>query len=256
VKNKYDYGGGGKRAGFLDEVRGFAILCMVVYHVAFVLNAFYDVGVPILLDDWFGTVRDVFAGAFIFISGVVCRYSRDNIKRGAQCFFLGMVVTFVTAIFSPGFAILFGILHLLGVCMMLFGLGEKLFDLLPLLIGLAVSVILFAITWNIRDGGIGIAGMTLTLPKELYDARLLFPLGLTPRRFSSGDFFPLMPWFFLFLSGTYFGIVVKNGDCPDFFYTTRVKFLAGAGRYTIWIYLLHLPVALLIMRIIFGNWGK
>ena len=58
-----------RRAGFMDEVRGFCILCMVVYHVCFDLNYTYNIHIPIMFDGWFDIVRDIFAGAFMFISG-------------------------------------------------------------------------------------------------------------------------------------------------------------------------------------------
>ena len=241
-----------KRAGLLDEIRGFAIICMVVYHIMFALENFYDVNVPLFFDNWFFWVWVVFAGSFIFISGIVCRYSRNNIKRGAQCFFLGMIVTFVTAVAAPTVVIPFGILHFLGVSMMLFGLGEKLLDRLSPLVGMSMSVVLFAVTWDVRSGRIGIGGLSFPLPQALYDAQWLFPLGFADARFFSGDYFPLLPWMFLFFAGAYFGVYVKNGDCPRFFYTTRIGFLAATGRHTIWIYLLHMPIAMGVLRIVFG----
>jgi len=243
-----------KRAGFLDEVRGFAIICMVVYHVMFTLEEFYDIDVPFFFDAWFYIIWAVFAGSFIFISGIVCRYSRNNIKRGAQCFLLGMVVTFITAVAVPSVVIMFGILHFLGICMILFGLFEKLSDMLTPIVGIAVCVFLLAITWNVGGGIIGlgaIPALSLPLPSALYDAGLLFPLGFHSPYFYSGDYFPLLPWMFLFFAGAYFGVYVKNGNCPRFFYKTRVPFLAATGRYTIWIYLLHQPVAMGILYIIF-----
>jgi uncharacterized membrane protein len=136
--------------------------------------------------------------------------------------------------------------------MMLFGLGVKYLDKLPIPVGMAVSAVLFTITQNVGGGTIGIGAAAFRIPQDLFYAGVLFPLGFTGLGFASGDFFPLMPWFFLFLGGTYFGIIVKNGDCPGFFYKTRVKFLARIGRYTIWIYLLHVPIAMLILWLIFG----
>ena len=82
-----------RRAGFMDEVRGFCIICMVVYHVLFDLNYTYGIHIPIMFDSWFDIIRDIFAGAFMFISGMSSRYSRNNAKRGIQCFFIGMVIT-------------------------------------------------------------------------------------------------------------------------------------------------------------------
>jgi uncharacterized membrane protein len=241
-----------KRAGFLDEVRGFAIICMVVYHGAFSLEQFYKVKVPFLFEDWFFPIWAVFAGSFIFISGIVCRYSRNNVKRGAQCFLLGMGVTFATAIAAPEVAIQFGILHFMGICMMLYGLGEKLWDCVPPLAGIGVCVLLFTVTWSLRDGSIGIGALSFAVPDVLGNVRELYPLGLYTTRIASGDFFPLMPWGFLFAGGSYVGVYVRSGRCPDFFYSTRVPFLAAAGRYTIWIYLLHQPIIMGVLYLIYG----
>jgi uncharacterized membrane protein len=240
------------RVGFLDEVRGFAILCMVIYHIMYDLDTIYGVNVPIFFEGWFDIIRDVFAGAFIFISGTVCRYSKNNLKRGVQCFFIGMIVTFVTA-FVPGvYPVYFGILHCLGISMMLFGLLETAFDKLPAIIGMIFSVLLFFAAWNVKIGYIGVQNLfAVNLPTEAYNAGILFPLGFTQDGFVSSDYFPLLPWFFLFLAGAYFGVYVKANLMPRFFYTTRVKFLAVTGRYTIWIYVLHQPVAYVVLNLIF-----
>lgn len=247
------------RVGILDELRGFAIICMVVYHAMYDLKYIFGVDVPIFFDSWFDVIRDIFAGLFIFISGTVCRYSSNNIKRGAQCFFIGMIMTFVTPFFTSS-SILFGILHFLGVSMMLFGLGQKLFDLLPSWVGIALSVLLFVLTMNVKmtyDGGIqtgyfGIAGLfELHFPQEAYNVGVLFPLGLHDASFASADYFPMMPWFFLFICGSYFGIIAKNGRLPKFCYPTHIKWLAAVGRYTIWIYVLHQPVIYFIFSLIF-----
>jgi len=176
------------RVGILDEIRGFAILCMVVYHAMYDLKYIFGVDVPIFFDSWFDVVRDIFAGVFIFISGTVCRYSSNNIKRGAQCFFIGMIMTFVMPFFTSG-TIMFGILHFLGVSMMLFGLGQRLFDLLPSWVGIALGIVLFVLTMNvgltysggvIATGYIGIPGLfQIRIPMEAYNVGVLFPLGAT-----------------------------------------------------------------------------
>lgn len=243
----------GKRVGFIDEVRGFAILCMVVYHAMYDLNFIYNIPVPIFFDSWFYFIRDIFAGLFIFISGVACQFSHNNIKRGIQCFFFGMLITFVTG-YKSNFPIIFGILHFLGISMILYGLFEKVFEKIPTFIGILVSVFIFIITYNIIYRTIGIPGiLSIRLPDWLYSSNVMFPFGFVPYGFSSSDFFPLFPWFFLFLTGTFFGVYVKMGALPRFFYKTRIPALAFIGRYTIWVYLLHQPVLILIFSIIFGK---
>ena len=228
---------GSSRVGILDELRGFAIICMVVYHAMYDLKYLFGLDIPIFFDGWFDVIRDIFAGLFIFISGTVCRYSSNNIKRGAQCFFIGMIMTFVMPFFTSG-TVMFGILHFLGVSMMLFGLGQKLFDLLPSWVGIGVCVLLFILTMNVRltyangmisPGYIGIPNLfAIKLPMEAYNVGVLFPLGLHNASFSSSDYFPMMPWLFLFLAGSYFGIIAKAGRLPKFCYPTHQ--MARCGR--------------------------
>ena len=141
-----------RRAGFMDEVRGFCILCMVVYHVCFDLNYTYNIHIPIMFDGWFDIVRDIFAGAFMFISGMSSRYSH---KRGIQCFFIGMIITFIFAFFAPTAPILFGILHFMGVSMMIYAIGDKYFLKIPAPVGIAVCAVLFLLTRGIMYGYLG-----------------------------------------------------------------------------------------------------
>ncbi len=253
--------GKGGRVFLLDEIRGLAIICMVVYHTMFDLKYIFDVDVPIFFESWFDVIRSIFAGTFIFISGAVCRFSRNNMKRGIQCFFLGMIITFVTPFFSEQY-VWFGILHFLGISMMLFGLGEKLFDMLPALAGLLIFGLLFVLTWNIpvivyennnvaSYGFFGIKGVfEWYLPASAYKD-VLFPFGLHSPSFGSSDYFPLMPWFFLFAAGSYFGIWAKDNALPKFFYNKHIGWLCTVGQHTIWIYMLHQPIVYGICMLIF-----
>ena len=141
------------------------------------------------------------------------------------------------------------------------GEAQKLFDLLPSWVGIGVCVLLFILTMNVRltyangmisPGYIGIPNLfAIKLPMEAYNVGVLFPLGLHNASFSSSDYFPMMPWFFLFLAGSYFGIIAKAGRLPKFCYPTHIKWLAAVGRYTIWIYVLHQPVLYGIFSLIF-----
>lgn len=242
------------RVGFLDELRGFAIICMVVYHLMVDLKFVFNVDVPIFFESWFDTIRDIFVGIFISISGIVSNYSRSNLKRGVQCFFIGMIMTFVTAFVSPGSPDLFGILHCLGVCMMLYGLGQRIFEKIPPFAGAVISVFLFMLTFNFKTGYSGIHGLfKVKMPEALYSTSVLFPLGFPGEKFVSLDYFPLFPWLFIFLAGAFYGVYVKKKRAPKFFYKTHIPFFAFAGRHSIWIYVLHQPVIYPILCLIFGK---
>lgn len=239
------------RVYLLDEIRGFAILCMVVYHTMYQLKYSFGVDVPIFFEGWFNVIRDIFAGAFIFISGIMCRFSHDNLRRGVKCFFLGMVITFVTPFFSSE-GIAFGILHFLGISMMLYGLFGKVIERLPSLAGIIICAILAVITWNISLGFIGIPGVfEWNLPLKAYEVGVLFPFGLYNADFRSSDYFSIFPWIFVFLAGSYFGLYAKEHVLPEFFYRSHIKWLGTVGKYTIWIYILHVPVIFLIFSLIF-----
>ena len=242
------------RVGFLDEVRGFAIICMVVYHLMFNLKFIFGVDVPIFFESWFDVIRDIFAGTFIFISGIVCNYSRSNLKRGVQCFFIGMIFTFVTAFVTPSSPDVFGILHCLGICMMFYGLFEGVFKHIPPFVGILLGAALFMLTFNFSRGYSGIGELFKSkMPAFLYSTDVLFPLGFTGKNFVSLDFFPLFPWLFLFLTGAFYGVYVKEDHAPKFFYNTHIGFLAAAGRYSIWIYVLHQPINYPLLCVIFGK---
>ncbi len=243
-----------RRAGLMDEIRGFCIICMVFYHVMFDLNYTYNIHIPIMFDDWFGIIRDIFAGTFMFISGMSCRYSRNNAKRGIQCFFIAMAITYVFAIISPGAPILFGILHFMGVSMMIYAVAEKLIVKIHPLIGAGVCVVLFLATMGFTSGYFGLGEFFgLSIPELFYESGLLFPFGITGQGFISMDYFPLFPWLFVFLAGGFLGYYAVNDKFPEFFYKTHIKPLAVIGRYTIWIYILHQPMAMAIFWLIFGR---
>ncbi len=237
-----------ERVVLLDELRGFAILCMVFYHLMYNLKFMLGINVPVFFENWFDPIRDAFAGLFICISGIVCNYSRNNLKRGAQCFFIGMAITFITAYAVPESPDMFGILHCLGISMMIYGLAENVLKKISVPIGTAAGIILFIASFNFPYGYAGIKGiLSAELPGVLYRTRVMFPLGFPRLGFNSLDYFPLMPWLFLFLAGTFFGRYVKAGGLPDFCRKTHIKFFALCGRHSLLIYVAHQPVILLVI---------
>lgn len=242
---------GGSRVHLLDEIRGFAIICMVIYHAMFMLKSEFGVDVPVFFESWFDIIRDIFAGAFIFISGIMCRYSHDNVRRGAICFVIAMMITFITPFFM-GNPISFGVLHMLGISMLLYGLFSGALEKIPPLIGFIIFAFLAAYTWNTSNGYMGFEGfLRWNIPNKAKEVGVLYPFGIISDSFTSGDYYPLMPWFFVFLSGSYMGYWFKNDSMPRMFYNSHCRWLASVGRVTICIYIIHAPVLLGIFSLIF-----
>jgi uncharacterized membrane protein len=229
-----------QRVGVLDELRGLCVLLMLVYHGLYDVVYLFGVDYPAYRGPFWDGVQIFIAWNFIFVSGISCRYSRSNIRRGLITLGLGVAVSLVTYFFMPGQMIWFGILHFLGTAMILYGLVGKALDRLPTLAGMALCALLFVFTFNLPDGTVGLPGLfELALPAGLYGYSWLLPLGIGG---SGSDYFPLFPWIFLFLGGSFLGREFLANRMPGFFYRNHIHFFARIGRHTIVIYMLHQPV--------------
>ena len=239
-----------KRIELLDELRGLAIVAMLVHHT------FYDIGFVLGLDwgykvfDALCVLQPFFWAIFIIVSGICSRLSRNTIKRGAIVLGAGLLVTLVTAVIMPkigieGAEIYFGILSCLGSCMIITGLLLPLIEKINFRLGMVISAVLFAVTYGISSGSLFFG--LLKLPEALYKTNLLMPLGIFSSTFQSADYFALVPWLFMFLFGAFLGEKAKNGDFPKWSYTRHSKLFAFVGRNSLWFYLAHQPVLYGIM---------
>ena len=122
------------------------------------------------------------------------------------------VLTFVTAVFMPSEAIWFGVLHLNAAAVLLTCLVYPLLQRLPAGAGLAASAALFALTNQLPEGYLGFENWRLcAVPAGLYRANL-FWLGLPDlTRFTSADYFPVVPWVFLFWCGVFLARLWRPG---------------------------------------------
>lgn len=241
------------RVWLIDEVRGLSILLMVIYHMFYDLVFIFGVDIPVFTSPFLFALVYFFAGTFIAISGTASHFSRSNLKRGALCFGLGLLLTVGTLLIMPSEQIWFGILHMLGICMMLFPLFRPLFRRIPPVVGMVVCFVCILLTFHVQNGYLGIPGVfALPLPRVLYDIEILMPLGFPGPDFFSSDYFPLLPWIFCFLLGGFFGVLVKERRLPAWVYRPHCRPLAFIGRHTIWIYLAHQPVVFGILWVIFA----
>ena len=94
-------------------------------------------------------------------------------------------------------------------------------------------------------------GFRLALPAGLYSTRLLTPLGFPYPGFRSSDYFPLLPWFFLYLCGYFLGGIVAAHPRWQRPLTRNVPALGAVGRKALPIYLIHQPLCMLVCIIVF-----
>ena len=73
-------------------------------------------------------------------------------------------------------------------------------------------------------------------------------LGFPDPGFFSGDYFPLFPWIFLYLTGYFlYGMFVKFPEVKKALAIhLPVPFLETAGRHSLLLYLLHQPLLMLV----------
>lgn len=232
-----------KRIYLLDEIRGAAVIAMVLYHI------FYSAGEVFTYEsvhNIFQIVRPfepIIPLTFVFISGICTRLSRSNLRRGGILFLIALVINIVTDIFVPQIVIRFGVINLLSVCMLLYGLCRKGIEQINCKVGFFFSLFLFVLTWGVSDHYIGLLSLRLfELPDYLYHSGFLFPLGFRTREFYSSDYFPLFPWLFLFLSGSFFWGTIKYNKLPETLYKVHCKFLSAVGKYAVIIYVVHQPI--------------
>lgn len=240
-----------KRIYLLDEIRGLAIILMVFYHAFYMLGSFFEMEFMSASQKFFEPLQPPFACLFILISGISCNLSHSNLIRGIRLFAIAIGFTLVTAVILPKFGIdgaqiIFGILHLLSVSMLLFALLKKLLSKIPTAVGFAVFTVLFFVLYSVPSGSI----LGFDLPQELYANSFTAALGFAPHGFYSADYFPLIPFSFMFFAGTFIGRFVFNGDLPEGFYKLRCKPLAAIGRKTLIIYIAHWPIIFLLGLII------
>ena len=70
------------RIHFLDEARGFAVLMMIFYHAFYLLYSVFGLKAAYDLFIFFMPVEPMFAGLFMFVSGISTSLSKSNMKRG------------------------------------------------------------------------------------------------------------------------------------------------------------------------------
>ncbi len=206
----------------IDIARGIAVLLMVIYHLIFDLDylgmANIDLqSIPLVVFQ--RTIGTMFVG----IAGIAFALSlRENdsyvhhAKRGALLAGVAILITTVTWIYPHDGFITFGVIHMLALSAFVaplfarFGKMNILFGLIAIAIGLAMS------------------GMTT-------QNGALFWLGLTTTSYTALDFYPMLPWFGIFL----IGMAVGNEMTKVKWKETNETLLSLIGKNSLAIYLVH-----------------
>ena len=216
------------RYALLDELRGLDLVSMMLYHACWDMMFLFGIWMDWYIG-WPGRLwQQSICWVFILLSGFCVPLGHRTLKRGAQVFAAGALVTVVTLVFMPEDRVVFGVL-------------EPLLKKIPPAAGLAVSAVLFALTYHLDERWLGFGGLRLALPDAWYANYFTAFFGFLPFDFYSTDYFALLPWLFLFWAGYFLHFCMgrarmeplRRSVCPA---------LGWMGRHSLLLYLLHQPV--------------
>jgi uncharacterized membrane protein len=233
----------------IDFIKGFFIICVVVFHFLWDLNFFYDFRINL-----YGVIGSFFqklgACSFFLINGITSVLQKNfqknsynfitALKRGIRLLIFAIFLSLIVNYFYPQNKIIFGVIHSLAVCSIIIYpfLSKK---LLALFVGILIII------------------LNKYISTLIVSNKFLIPIGIRYFGFSSVDYFPLVPWFGVSLIGSFLGNFFYNEDFDfksfsDFFLKKKDNFffktLIILGQNSFIIYILHQPILYAIFILI------
>ena len=242
------------RYHLLDGIRGIVLISMIAYHFSW--NMVYMYGAKW---DWYRSTgayiwQQSICWTFIILSGFCWSMGKQPLKRGLMVFGGGLLVTAVTIAVMPQNRVVFGVLTCIGSCMLLLIPLDKILRKVPVEAGMAISFGVFVLTRNVNRGYLGFESWKwITLPREWYQNLLTAYIGMPPRSFYSTDYFSLIPWFFLFVTGYFlYGVCKKYDLLRSELFGKKIPLVDFLGKRSLSVYLLHQPIIYLLQEILRG----
>ncbi|MCD6108701.1 MAG: DUF1624 domain-containing protein [Thermoplasmata archaeon] len=236
----------------IDFLRAIAIFMMITFHIVFDIDYFKNYNLVSPYNFWWYFARAT-ATLFLTLVGIslTLSYSRiihlsknrdfrkiyiKYIIRGMKIFSWGLLITFITFIFLRKGTILFGILHLIGVSIILAYPLLK-FRILNLITGVFFILL-----------GLFISNFYVEYPWLIW-------LGVKTTNFYTFDYFPVLPWFGVVLIGIFLGNIFypnykRSFKLPDLSKNLMVKHLCFLGRHSLRVYLIHQPVLIGVLYMV------
>lgn len=246
---------GKERCFLLDGFRGLAIVNMIAFHFLFDYYVIFGRNVNWWKLPGVRVWQNYICMSFILLSGFVWKWGRkSNLKRGIFLNVCGLVISLVTYIAVPDSAVWFGILNFIGCAVLILIPLDKVLKKVPVLPGILACLLLFVLFYDAQHGYISFVTIKISeLPRVLYDIKVLAPLGFPAPGFSSGDYFPIIPWIFLYITGYELVSVFERHESWKQAAKRKIPVLSWMGQKSIWIYLIHQPLCMAICMLLFNK---
>ena len=223
-----------KRIDLLDGWRTLAVLLMLPWHLLWDLQSYGLVPDGTTTLPWVTYWRYVIVWSFLLVAGISCRFSKSSLKRALRLLVISLGITVMGYVINT--PIWFGILHLQSCCLLFYTLAEDKIARVKPWLGLVFSLALFFICDH------------YITPLRV-ETSWFIPLGFRTRAFYSADYYPILPWSFLFWAGCFLGELIK----PHREKLAAIRlpgWVTWPGRHALIIYILHQPLFMLVLQLV------
>ena len=239
------------RIRIYDALRGLSVVSMIAFHACYDLKFIYGQDLswfaPPLIDIW----RASISWTFLFIAGAMVPLSRNNFKRAGSYLAVALAVYVATTVAEVDSPISFGIIFCMGICTLVGAILQK-FKLLPR--GPVAAAAFFAVFILFLDIPQGTAAFgSVEIPEAIYSTGLFSWAGFPGKGFVSGDYYPVFPYIFMYLSGTSLGMWWKTLGYSKLARTFVVRPLNFIGKNALVIYAAHQPIIMAIISLVLSR---
>jgi uncharacterized membrane protein len=230
----------------IDFLRGIAVILMIFFHFLYDLNYFGIIALS-LYKGYFLIYVYLVGIIFFTLVGISLTISYSKVKdkltnnelktkfvsRGLRIFGLGILISLISYIILNEGYILFGVLHCIGLSIILaypflkYRYFNLLFGLLLIVAGLFLKNLSFNFYW-------------------------LFWIGFIPENFYTIDYYPILPWLGVILIGLFLGNMLyfenkRKFDLANLSNFRIVGLFTYLGKNSLIIYFIHQPILLFII---------
>lgn len=207
-----------KRYSLIDEIRGLAVVLMIIFHGAYDLNFFGFVSIDFHRDLFWWFLPRLIVFLFLFTMGMSLGLVHKKsiqwqpfAKRFLKISFFALIISVATYFTFPTRWIYFGTLHCIATCSLL------------------------ALPFVKREKLAGVLALILIIPLAF---KYQYPWVKLPHQ--SMDYIPAIPWLAATLLGIYaYHLKLHTKELSPNKFT---KLLAALGKKSLLIYLLHQPL--------------